>query len=133
MMFRRPKSAARYGLPLDVRGFIGEGDELSGDLRFRVGYRIDGTLRGTIDSPSTLVVGPTGSVDVEHLSARGLTVSGRVRGDLVVGERLQIHAGGEVAGNVTLRGPGLVMEPGARFDGSIRIVAPEVAPPEAQP
>ena len=102
-------------------GFLGEGDSIEGKIELRGGLRIDGRIVGSVRSPSTLVIGPSGEIVSEDLEVRGLSVSGRVRGSLRVEDRLEIHRGGRVEGTVEIGRAGLVIEPGGGFEGTVRI------------
>lgn len=98
----------------DLNGFMDEGTELMGELRFRDTFRIDGKVKGKIFSEKTLIVGEAGrieaDVDCGVVSIRG-TVKGHVRGR----ERIEVLSGGKVFG--TLEAPRLVIEEGAFFQG----------------
>jgi cytoskeletal protein CcmA (bactofilin family) len=103
------------GLPNeDLNGFMDEGTEFHGELRFRDTFRIDGRLTGKVLSEHTLIVGEAGKVDAEIdcgvVSIRG-TVSGRVTGR----QRIELLAGSKV--QATLVSPKLVIEEGAFFQG----------------
>jgi cytoskeletal protein CcmA (bactofilin family) len=103
------------GLPSeDLNGFMDEGTEFHGELRFRDTFRIDGRLTGKVVSEHTLVIGESGKVDAEIdcgvVSIRG-TVTGRVNGR----QRIELLAGARV--QATLVSPRLVIEEGALFQG----------------
>jgi cytoskeletal protein CcmA (bactofilin family) len=103
------------GLPAeDLNGFLDEGTEFLGELRFRDVFRVDGHVKGKIVSDNTLVVGEPGRVEAEIdcgvVTIRG-TVSGKVRGR----QKIEILAGARVQG--TLISPKLVIEDGAFFQG----------------
>ena len=104
----------------DLNGFMDEGTEFHGELRFRDVFRIDGRLKGRVVSDNTLIVGETGQVEAEIdcgvVSIRG-TVSGRVHGR----ERIEILAGSRV--QATLVSPKLVIEEGAFFQGDCDMAA----------
>lgn len=125
----RPKPLAKRDLPRDVLGFLGEGDSIAGTVELRGGLRIDGRIEGSVRSPSTLVIGPSGEVVADDLRVRGLSVSGRVRGKIRVEDRLEIHRGGRVEGTVELGRAGFVIEPGGGFEGTVRIVESDPASP----
>ena len=80
----------------DLNGFMDEGTEFHGELRFSDTFRIDGKLVGKVVSENTLIVGETGQVEADIdcgvVSIRG-TVSGRVHGrsriELLAGSRVQ--------------------------------------------
>jgi cytoskeletal protein CcmA (bactofilin family) len=109
----------------DIEGFIGEGTSMSGELVLSGGFRIDGRIAGQVRSDATLIVGPPGEVDADALQATNLLVSGVVRGNLEVDERLEIQPGGKVYGEVTMRKPGLVVSPGGLFEGTVHMKSGE--------
>ena len=98
----------------ELNGFMDQGTEFEGELRFKDTFRIDGSLKGRIVSDNTLIVGESGRVDADIecavVSIRG-TVSGRVHGR----ERIELLAGSRV--QATLVSPKLVIEEGAFFQG----------------
>jgi cytoskeletal protein CcmA (bactofilin family) len=98
----------------ELNGFMDQGTEFEGELRFKDTFRIDGSVKGRIVSDNTLIVGESGRVDADIecavVSIRG-TVSGRVHGR----ERIELLAGSRV--QATLVSPKLVIEEGAFFQG----------------
>jgi cytoskeletal protein CcmA (bactofilin family) len=98
----------------DLNGFLDDGTEFSGELRFRDVLRVDGRLKGRVVSDNMLIIGETGQVDAEIdcgvVSIRG-TVTGRVKGR----ERIELLAGSRV--QASLSSPRLVIEEGAFFQG----------------
>jgi cytoskeletal protein CcmA (bactofilin family) len=102
------------GAAEDLNGFMDEGTEFLGELRFRNVLRIDGRLKGKVVSDNTLIVGETGHVEADIdcgvVSIRG-TVLGRVHGR----QRIELLAGSRVL--ATLVSPKLVIEDGAYFEG----------------
>jgi cytoskeletal protein CcmA (bactofilin family) len=113
-----------------VLGFLGEGNSFRGTMDLVAGFRVDGRVSGSVRSPSTLVVGPTGEIESADLRVKTLSVSGVVRGRLLIADRLEIRRGGRVLGDVTLKRPGgLVLEPGSILDGTVRIAGPEETDP----
>ena len=98
----------------ELNGFMDEGTEFLGELRFKDLFRVDGRVKGKIVSDNTLIVGESGNVDAEidcgMVSIRG-TVSGHVRGR----QRIEVLAGARVQG--TLVSPKVVIEEGAFFQG----------------
>jgi cytoskeletal protein CcmA (bactofilin family) len=98
----------------ELNGFMDEGTEFLGELRFKDLFRVDGRVKGKIVSDNTLIIGESGHVEAEIdcgiVSIRG-TVSGHVRGR----QRIEVLAGARVQG--TLVSPRLVIEEGAFFQG----------------
>jgi cytoskeletal protein CcmA (bactofilin family) len=98
----------------ELNGFMDQGTEFEGELRFKDTFRIDGSLKGRIVSDNTLIVGESGRVDADIecavVSIRG-TVTGRVHGR----DRIELLAGSRV--QATLISPRLLIEEGAFFQG----------------
>jgi cytoskeletal protein CcmA (bactofilin family) len=114
-----------------LNGFMDEGTEFLGELRFKDTLRIDGRLKGKIVSDNTLIVGESGHVEADIdcgvVSIRG-TVTGRVHGR----QRIELLAGSKVL--ATLVSPKLVIEDGAFFQGDCEMGAlPPGMPAPAAP
>jgi len=114
------KNVASEGL----NGFMDEGTELQGELRFRDTFRVDGRIKGRIVSDHTLIVGESAHVDAEIdcgvVSIRG-SVSGKVQGR----QRIELLAGSRV--QASLVSPCLVIEEGAFFQGQCDMGTPKTA------
>ena len=118
----------------DLNGFMDQGTEFLGELRFRDTMRIDGRLKGKIVSDNTLIIGESAQVEADIdcgvVSIRG-TVSGRVHGR----QRIELLAGAKV--QATLISPKLVIEDGAFFQGDCEMGGPPrgalAAPPGPRP
>jgi cytoskeletal protein CcmA (bactofilin family) len=88
----------------DLNGFMDQGTEFQGELRFRDTFRVDGRVKGRIVSDNMLIVGETGSVEAD-IDCGVVSIRGSVTG----------RAGARVQG--TLVSPRLVIEEGAFFQG----------------
>ena len=97
---------------------IGAGTEFEGTLKTRAGLRIEGQFKGTIDCQGDIVIGKGGIVR-SQVSARNVTIAGKLFGEVTARERLTILAPGEMEGNITAAT--LVIEDGARFNGTSRM------------
>jgi cytoskeletal protein CcmA (bactofilin family) len=104
--------------PDDISGFLAEGTEIQGEVRFRDVLRVDGKIGGKVISEKELVVGESGEVEAE-VEVGILSVSGKVTGTIHVREKLEIHPTGRVVGDVTLEKPNLVIHEGGIFEGNI--------------
>ncbi|HEX6853040.1 MAG TPA: polymer-forming cytoskeletal protein [Candidatus Polarisedimenticolaceae bacterium] len=118
MLGRKTRNEAA---PDEILGFLGEGTLLEGDLNVRGVLRVDGEIRGKIESSSALIVGPHGVIESQELRVATLCVAGVVRGTLHVRERLEIQPGGRVIGHVVLETKGLVIAPGGQFEGTVEM------------
>ena len=134
-MFRRQKTidkrilnkkAFQSALDADIQGFLADGDCLTGNVELQGGFRVDGRVVGKITSPALLIVGPTGFIEAEELRVASLSVSGVVRGDIQVDERLEVHPGGRVYGRVRLAKPGLLVAPGGILEATLEMEKQEL-------
>lgn len=98
----------------DWTGFLDRDARVEGTLEVPGTFRIDGTLKGKIVSNHALVLGETSEVDGEIEGVR-VEIYGHFRGRLRASDRIQVHSGAAVTGD--LYTPCLVLEPGGRFDG----------------
>ncbi len=106
----------------DISGFLAEGTEIKGEIRFQNILRVDGKISGKIESEGELVVGEHGEVDADvHVGI--LSVSGKVSGTMKVREKVEIHANGRLAGELTVEKPNLIIHEGAVFEGDINMTA----------
>ena len=73
MPFAKENSMREHIGQDDISGFLAEGTEIQGEIRFKDILRIDGKVGGTIISEGELVIGETGEVDaqVQNLLAAG--------------------------------------------------------------
>lgn len=102
----------------DLNGFLDEGVEFSGELRFRDALRIDGRARGRIVSDNTLIIGETGQVDAE-IDCAVVSIRGRVSGQVRGRQRIELLSGCRV--QASLSSPKLVIEDGAYFEGDCQM------------
>ena len=105
----------------ELNGFLDEGTEFSGELRFRDALRVDGRVRGKIVSDNTLIIGETGQVDAE-IDCGVVSIRGRVSGQVRGRQRIELLSGCRV--QATLVSPKLVIEDGAFFQGDCRMGTP---------
>jgi cytoskeletal protein CcmA (bactofilin family) len=120
----------------DLNGFLDEGTEFSGEMRFRDVLRIDGRAKGRIVSDNTLIIGETGQVDAE-IDCGVVSIRGRVSGQVRGRERIELLSGCRV--QASLVSPKLLIEDGAFFEGDCQMGEPpdgfvggrsETSPPE---
>lgn len=102
----------------DISGFLAEGTEIKGEIRFRDMLRVDGKVSGKIISEGELVIGEGGEVEAE-ISVGTLSVSGRLKGSVQASEKVEIHPKGRVTGDLTLSKPNLVIHEGGVFEGNV--------------
>ena len=102
---------------------LGRSVVLKGDLAGNEDLVISGQFEGTVNvQDHTLTVGPEGKVKAEIQAAR-VVIHGSVTGNISVRERIEIHKTGQVVGDLVA--PGIAIEDGAYFKGSIEILREE--------
>ena len=103
-----------------LSGFVGTGTALTGEATFRGMLRVDGHVTGRVTSEDgTLIVGTGGQVDAD-VEVAVATINGTVNGDIVATQRLEMGRAARVNGNIQT--PQLVVEQGAVFEGSCRMI-----------
>lgn len=93
---------------------IGEGTSLEGTITVPHSVRIDGTIKGKIETSETLTVGDTGVIDADII-AKSAIIAGRVVGNLTVEDRVELESQASFIGDLRTRD--LVINEGATFHG----------------
>ena len=97
--------------------WVGPGVRIEGKLISTEDLVIDGRVDGSIEvSDHHLSIGPDGTVSA-NLSARRITISGAVTGNVKAGERVDLHATGSVTGDIDA--PRCVIADGAFIAGRV--------------
>jgi len=109
---QRTESAGR------VSGFIDKDTEITGNIKFKDSFRIDGIFKGKILSGGSLIVGETGDLEAD-VEADSISINGRVKGSLNARDRIEIFSQGRVIGKIVA--PKLIIEEGAFFQGSCQM------------
>src|SRR5438270_8963723 len=103
-----------------LTGFVGNGTTLTGEASFRGMLRVDGTLSGNVRSEDgTLIVSTNGRVEA-NVEVAVAQIFGTVQGDITASKRIEMGRVAKVTGNIQT--PALVIENGAIFEGSCRMV-----------
>jgi cytoskeletal protein CcmA (bactofilin family) len=95
--------------------FLGKGAQFKGIISFEGTIRIDGKLEGEIHTKGTLVVGEHAVIEGD-ISADVVISGGRITGNVIASEKVQLLATGIVIG--TIKTPILSIEEGVRFSGT---------------
>ena len=103
-----------------LTGFVGNGTTLTGEANFKGMLRVDGGLSGRVSSADgTLIVSTNGRVDA-NVEVAVAQIFGTVNGDIIASKRIEMGRVAKVTGNIQT--PALVIENGAVFEGSCRMV-----------
>lgn len=106
------KSAGQDSPSINI---IGNGTQLTGDIRSNGDFRVDGQLVGTINIKGKLVVGPTGKIEGE-IVCQNADISGEIKGKINVTELLTLKATARLNGDI-ITGK-IAIEPEAQFTGT---------------
>ena len=96
--------------------YIGPKVSLRGDLTGDEDVLFDGHVEGTVNVARSFRVGPEGRVHAE-VTARVVVIGGRVVGNVVASDRVELLPTGVLEGNI--RAPKIVIAEGAEFRGSV--------------
>lgn len=103
-----------------LSGFVGGGTMVTGEATFKAMLRVDGHLSGKVSSSSgTLIIGANGKVDA-NIEVAVAIIHGTVNGDIIAMQRLEMGRAAKVNGNIQT--PSLVIEQGAIFEGSCKMM-----------
>jgi cytoskeletal protein CcmA (bactofilin family) len=97
--------------------------ELTGEISFKDMLRVNGHIACTVTSQKgTLIVDGSAQVDGD-IDVGVLMISGRVNGDVIAQERVELGPAAVITGNISTRS--LTMKPGAFFQGDCRMLKNE--------
>lgn len=114
---------------------IAEGVRVEGNFTGEGSMQIDGIVQGSISTGQAVTIGKSAEIQA-NIKAAVVVVAGRIRGNIVAKDRLELTTGSRVDGDVTTKT--LVMAEGAVLNGkctmngneSTKTVAPkEFVPP----
>ncbi len=106
---------------VNVDVLIGEKTVLKGDLSSESAIKIDGTVRGNIESQHEVILSETALVEGD-ITASGLIIAGHLVGNAKTAEQLVIRPTGVLEGNIETGS--LIIEEGGMFTGMNRSIKP---------
>ena len=117
-MFKDSKKPRSQQGGLSQQNMIAHGTVFEGDLKSEGDFRIEGTIKGTLNTKGKVVIGNTGLVE-GSLNCNNADVEGQIIGKLVVSETLSLRASAHVDGDVQTGK--LAVEPGATFNANCQM------------
>ena len=100
-------------------GFLEKGVRFEGKLEVAGTFRLDATVKGTLVSTGTLILGEHSSME-GTIECNSVIIGGRFDGIVNARGRVEIQTRAIVTGEIHT--PCLIIEPGAVFDGSCHML-----------
>ena len=94
---------------------ITSGTRINGDIIASGDIRIDGSLKGNLNTKGKVVVGNEGRI-VGEIICKNADISGKINGKIQVTELLSLDKTADIQGEISTNK--LAIEPGATFTGS---------------
>lgn len=98
--------------------FIGEGSVFEGNIKSAASIRIEGQFIGDVTCQGDVTIGEKASVR-SNISARHITLAGKVQGNVTASGKLLLLATGQLLGNLSTKE--LVVEMGGIFEGNSKM------------
>ena len=106
--------SARATLTSSADSVIAAECVIKGDLELHGRAHVNGKVEGEVTSDGELIVGEQATIRA-NISGKSVIILGRVEGHIKCTERLEMHAGAHVTGDVL--SPRVVIQDGVLFDG----------------
>ena len=113
-MFNKEKPTQTDRSTQNSATLISAGTTVNGDLSSENDLRIDGTILGNVHSSAKIILGASGIVE-GNIEGQQADITGKVIGNLVIKEILQLRGACNVQGNISA--DKLQIEPTATFNG----------------
>ena len=127
----RPASGGAAQASAGEQASIGKSLVIKGEVSGSESLYIDGKIEGTINlAGNRVTVGRNGQVSA-NITAREIVVLGKVRGNMIASDRVDIRSEGSLTGDVAAQR--ISIEDGAFFKGGIDIRKPDAASKPAEP
>lgn len=109
---------------------VASGDVFEGKLTTTNGVRVQGTMRGTVESKSNIHVESDALVEAD-ISAENVTIAGTYTGKLNCNGRLEITETGRASGE--LETGRILLHEGGYFEGTLHMKPEQASPAAPQP
>jgi len=109
---------------------IAKTSHVEGSIKGAGTVHIEGTVKGKLDCSSSVLVAEGGKVEAE-LKAETITIAGKLKGDAIATQKIELTPTAEVEGDITA--PRILIREGATFEGQVfmtnkkNVKAPEPA------
>lgn len=99
---------------MKIHTILGEEGVFEGDLKVKGNVRIEGTIKGIVESEEAVVIGPSGVVEGD-IKARHVLVGGTLNGNIEATGRVEIVHTANVKGDI--KSKSLLIDEKGKFDG----------------
>lgn len=120
----------RKDIESTTQSIIAPGTIIDGNIYSKNSIKIEGEIKGKIESKETIIVFETGKVNAD-IKGKQVIISGEVNGNILATERLEITARGRVKGDITA--PRISISEGVFFEGKCSMQMPSAQPTSATP
>lgn len=114
------KSSSHRKALQSIGSVLGAATRLEGTLRVDESVRIDGKLEGNLEQADGnsrwIIIGPRAEIHGD-IRAQNISIAGKVIGNIVASESIELIDGCEVRGNITHQS--ITVEPGASVHGQL--------------
>src|SRR5882672_3104396 len=110
-----PTGATKSFSPSPEQATIGRSIVIKGEICGAETLYVDGRIEGTINMPESRVTVGRNGVIIATVSAREVVVMGKIEGDLIVGDRVDVAGDGAVEEGAFLKG-GIDLAKGEKKD-----------------
>lgn len=111
-----------------ISTFIGQGTSLDGTLEFQGTIRLDGEVKGQVNSQNgTLIIGDKAVVKAQ-VRVDTAIIRGEINGSIEAKTRIEAYPPARIIGDI--QAPEICVESGVVFNGSCNMQGPATSEPE---
>ena len=114
-MFTNNNETMKKSEPKAVINMIGAGTAIAGDVISKGDIRVDGTLKGSVNTSGKVVLGKEGIIEGDVI-CNNADISGTIKAKITVSQLLSLKETAKLDGDIITSK--LSIEPGATFTGS---------------
>ncbi len=104
---------------------VGSGSRVVGDLISDEDVMVEGQIEGKVRGERSVTIGPGGDLEGD-VAAKSVVVGGKVRGQIIATERVELASTAVVHGSV--QAPKIIIAEGAHLQGNVAMSAGGEAP-----
>ena len=113
-----PPALPKAPAPDPTRSFLGPSCSLEGEIRGAGSLECRGTITGLVEIEGDVFVGAEGNAKAQ-ITARRIVINGRLEGDAIGSDKVEVGASGHVEGDV--RATAVLFAEGAFFEGNVEM------------